>query len=63
MKRLKKSACKCGADAVIVTSVDREPASFDTFGHSGAKGIGIRYTDSGNTTSKTPTSTPTTPTK
>jgi hypothetical protein len=43
-RRLKEAACKCGADAVIVTDLARETMSSWSWGRSGAKGIAIRYT-------------------
>jgi hypothetical protein len=45
MKRLKKSACQCGADAVIITGLDRESlfSGGPGWGRSGVKAIGIRY--------------------
>jgi hypothetical protein len=45
MKRMKKAACKCGADAVILTDLTRKGVNAWNWGHSGAKAIGVRYID------------------
>ena len=45
MKRMKKAACECGADAIILTGLDRKGVNAWNWGQSGAKGVAIRYTD------------------
>jgi len=43
MKRMKKAACECGADAVILTGVEKTGVNLMTWGSSETKGIAIRY--------------------
>lgn len=45
MKRLKKAACQCGADAVILTDLERKGVTWAGWGQSGAKAVAVRYTD------------------
>lgn len=43
MKRLRAAACECGADAVILTGVEKTGVNMMTWGSSETKGIAIRY--------------------
>jgi len=44
MKRVRKAAWQCGADAVVLTSVDKKGVSLMSWGSSAASAVGIRYT-------------------
>ena len=39
----KPKACRCGADAIVVTSVDKKKTTFFSYGHGSAVVRGIRY--------------------
>ena len=39
----KPKACRCGADAIVVTFVDRQKTTFFTYGNGNAVVKGIRY--------------------
>ena len=44
MKRLTAAACACGADAILLTGVEKTGVNLLTWGSSETKGIAIRYT-------------------
>lgn len=50
MKRLRKAACICGADAVIITSMERKGVSLASWGSSSAQGVAIRFLDAATAT-------------